>query len=604
MSEAKISIHVEMMGNFAAQAKKNTDAMKRFGRDGAKNLSVLSQSIRGVSRGLDSLGNRYTALLTGGAGLGAAKMVMDLSMRFTRLGISAGKSAAEMDKLKKKIYETAQAPDIRVDPSEITSAIESIVEKTGDLDFAEKNIRNIGIAIQAMGAEGKDIGDILGEFQKIGIIDPKDVLETIDSLNAQGKMGAFTLKSLAALGPRVINAYTAMGRSGKTALTEMGAALQVIMMGAGSEDQAATTFEALMRVLGDAKKVQLLQKNGIQVFDPKALKEGQEILRPINQLMAEIIRNASGKRTVLSKIGFDGDSIKAFNKIQSDFLKTKRFESLEKFMAVQADGTTTLNDSARAAATASAAMTNLLTVWKQFADNSLAEPIQALADGLNKIGPENTGRVIKGLAIGGAALGGVVVANKVARFGGRMLGFMKGKKGGGIAGALGEASGATPVFVVNMPGGGLGFPGGQESIGSYGKRAKGLLTGAAGKAKGLAGTALAFGRAPLALAGLTAGSAATIAGGSLAAGAAGYGVGTLIERYGLGSIMKGATGGKYQGSGAFGAWLYDKLHKETEVGGTLKVEILSEKPTKVKELKAKGAMDIDVDSGRTMAGVY
>lgn len=606
MSETKISIHVEMMGNFAAQAKRNTDAMKKFGTDGAKNLSVLSQSIRGVSRGLDHLGNRYTALLSGAAGLGTVKMVMDLSMRFTRLGISAGKSTAEMDKLKTKIYETAQAPEIRVDPSEITSAIESIVEKTGDLEFAQKNIRSIGLAIQATGAEGKSIGEIFGEFQKMGIINPKDVLEALDILNVQGKEGAFTLRDLAALGPRVITAYTAQGRGGLGAIRELGAALQVVRQGTGSSEQAATAFEALMRTFSSMDKLKKIQGlgKGIQIFDVEASKKaGKEITRPVNELIKDIIKQTGGNQLKISKI-FDAEAMKAFNASMAEFSRTGSVGSLEKFMAVQADGTTTIKDSARAAATASAALNNLLTAWKQFADNSLAEPIQHLADVLNNIGSKNTGRIIEGLAIGGTALAGAVVANKAVRFGGRMLGFMKGKKGGGIAGAIGEAAGATPVFVVNMPGGGLGLPGGKESIGSYGKRAKDLLTGAAGKTKGLASAALALGRTPLALSGLTAGSAAAIVGGSVAAGAAGYGVGTLIERYGLGSLMKGVTGGKYQGSGAFGAWLYDRLHKETEVGGTLKVEIISDKPTKVKELKSKGAMAIDVDSGPTMTGVY
>ncbi|HET19831.1 MAG TPA: tail tape measure protein, partial [Chromatiales bacterium] len=454
MSNLRASIIIDMAGNLVGRAQRYGQALGRFSQRGQRDLGRLSRASAALGRGLDRIGNRYTALLTGAGAAGTAKMLVDLELRFTRLGIQANQSAESMNALKQEIYDAASAPDVRVDPGEITSAIEAIVEKTGDLDFARENIRNIGIAIQATGAQGGAIGELMAELQKMGDFKgPEDVLAALDTLTVQGKEGAFTLQNLAALGPRVITAYSGAvkgSRDGATVLKEMGAALQVIRMGTGSSEQAATAFERLLAELQNVDKLKLLQQGGIQVFDPE--QPGAEVMRPINELLLEIMEKTQGRRTLLGKI-FGDESVRAFNALSP--------ERIERFMAAQGDGSTTMNDSARAAATASAALTNLFSAWKQFADSNLTAPIQALADALNSLDKEQMDTIMEALKWGGIALGGAILTRKV---GGAIGGFRR----GGAKGALGEAAGIpgmagiTPVYVVNLPpgmGGKGGLPG-------------------------------------------------------------------------------------------------------------------------------------------------
>ncbi len=313
-----------------------------------------------------------------------ARQLANLQRRFTRLGIQANKTTAEMNALKNEIYDTARAPDIRVDPSQITSAIEEIVEKTGNLDFARANIRNIALALQATGAEGTAIGGIMAELEKMDIKDPRKVLEAIDTLNVQGKEGAFTLQNLAALGPRVITAYASAvkgGRDGADTLKEMGAALQVIRMGTGSSEQAATAFERLLAELQNVEKLKKLEAEGIQVFDPK--QPGAEIMRPINEILLEILEKTKGRRTLLGQI-FGDESIRSFNALS--------IERIQKFMKAHGSGATTMRDSARAANDAAGALQNLYTSWQKFADTTLTDPINDLADTLNYLGEGGLGK--------------------------------------------------------------------------------------------------------------------------------------------------------------------------------------------------------------------
>lgn len=466
-NELRTSVVMDLRGNLERQARRYEGAMRGLATSGQRHMGRLSRATAGAGRMLDRVGNRWTALATGAGAFGTVRNLVALEERFTRLGIQAGKSEEQMDALREKIFETARQPEIRVDPAQITSAIEAIVEKTGDLEFAEQNIRNIGAVISATGAQGTNIGQIMAEFQKMDIRAPQEVLRTIDTLNEQGKAGAFTLKDLAALGPRVVNAYTAMGRTGPQAIREMGATLQVVMRGVGEANNTATAFEALLRTLQDAKKIEMLQGAGIQVFDPEALKEGEQILRPINELMVDIVDRVDGRASMLSKV-FDAEAMRSFNSIISEYNSNGgNITTLERFMGVQADGTATLEDSARAADTAGGALRNLSSAWQSFADSNLSEHIQAAADALNSLDQETVDRWLKiaGMAAGG--IGGLYALRSLGRLG---VDLGRGAKGiwgagrsttGGIAGngglgGVARQAAPLPVYVTNwgsMPGG-------------------------------------------------------------------------------------------------------------------------------------------------------
>ena len=453
MGDLRTSILLNLSGNLQSRARQFTNGLDRLGRRGSASMRLLGRGVAVAGRGLARLGNRYTALITGAAGIGAIRQVGNLEERLTRLGIQADVGEEKIDGLKNRIFEVAKAPDIRVDPGQILSAVEEIIEKTGDLKFAEENIRNIGLAISATGAEGLSIGGILAEFQKMEM-GAREAFEALDILTVQGKQGAFTLQNLAALGPRVVTAYTAMGRGGVTAIREMGAVLQVIRQGTGSSEQAATSFEALMRVLGDKKKIELFQSGGIKVFDPEALKEGRKVLRPINELMKELVERTKGDRSIIQQVLGDSEAVRAFNAAISEFLRIGGVESLDRFYGVQADGTTITRDSIRAAKTFNAALRGLYTVWHKFSDDQLTEPIKKLTEYLDGLKP---GTVERWLELGkniGMIGGGLVAAQKLGVFklGKKLL--SRGKKGAmSSAGELGAGrfGDAVPVYVVNGP---------------------------------------------------------------------------------------------------------------------------------------------------------
>lgn len=599
-NELRESLVIDLKGNLEKRAKRWGRSIDRFSRDSQRDLGRLTRATNRFGNSIGGLANRWTGLLSGAAAVAAIRQVGRFDDRLTRLGIAADVSDEKLEKLKHQIFETANAGNIRVDPSEITHAIQAIIDKTGDLEFAERNIRNIGVAIQATNAAGTDIGEILGEFQKMDIKAPDQVLRAIDILNVQGKEGAFTLQNIAKLGPRVINAYTAAGRGGVGALREMGAALQMIRKGTGSSEMAATAFEATMRTIQDPAKQKKLADAGINVY--KQLENGKKMYRAINEIMADIVQTAGGD---ISKIGsiFDAEAVRAFNSAAGEFNRTGELASLQQYYSVQADGTQTMKDAARGAQTFGAAWQTLTNATERFADNNLSEPVQDIADAINSVDSDQFQRwmeLAKNLALIG---GGIWALGKIGNVMSRRRG---GGAGGatGAAGALGGSMTPVPVFVVNggfggVPGGGAPQTSGRRT--GPGRRTQNLRTP---RRTGFDRAGRAAGAVPLL------GQAAL----------AGYGVGELLNEFVYNPLATALTGRE----NTLGTAIAELVHEtgpqmieeytrrftggesgannplNGEVGGVLDIRLTQDGRVLVDKMESKGLLAMKVNTGPMM----
>jgi len=583
MTELRTSISINLDGNLERAAARYTQSMRQFSSKGSRYLHGLSNAAATTGRALDRVGNRYTAFLTGAAAVGTVRQLVSLEARLTQLGINADVSAEGINKLKKEIFETAQLADARVNPDGLIDAIEEIVKRTGRLDIAQANLANMARTMRATGAEGVDVGATIANlFEKFDVSEANAVLRTIDSLSLQGKAGAFELKDFATQMNEVAAAYAATGRKGPVAVREMGAMLQMIMRTSGSAAEASTNFQRLMSTL-TSEGIADLRGKGIEVFDAEQLKKGVKEFRPIPDIIKDIIKASGGDEEKLAQV-FDLRAMKAIRAFALEFKSGRGFESFDKFLAMQGSGGQLLADSARNAATASAALTNLYSAWKKFADESLTGPIQSLADLLNALGSENTGKILKVLGYAGLALGGAVLARKTYNVG-------KGLFGKGAAGAAGGALGGMPlplpVFVTNpgAAGGLAGAAGGAKGAG----RAGGLL-----KRFGSGAVALAQRHPLLATAGLS------------------YAAGTAINKGFIeGTTMSDVIGRAVArmlaalGNDSAQAALNSE-RRANELKGTIKLEVTTADGVNVRSRGAEmdNDVDVEVESGLRMGGAW
>ncbi len=565
MKNFENQVKVNAVGDVDKKASKWGRALDRFGSMGKRSLTMLSRSLPHLSKGLDALGNRYTALLSGGAAYAAVKSAAAMETRLARLGITADKSNAEMRALNEEIYKIAQNRSINVSADAIMSGLEQIVAKTGDFDAAAANIKNLGLVISATGAAGEDAGAMIADLiEKFGIKKPDELLQTLDLLASQGKAGAFELADLATQGNRVMSAYAGIGRTGKAATAELGALMQIIRKGVGSSEQSATALEAYMRALNDVQTRKRLKSVGVSLFeadDPTKMRSAVDIMK-------DVIIKAKGDVSKIGRVFTSSEAMRAFSAASLEYQKTGAFASLDSFMNVNADGTTIAGDAERMAATFESSVTSLKTALERFSNAALAEPIKNLADALNRIDPEKLQTAFKVGAVGIGAIGTMVAAKKSVDLAKGAYGiyadiFGKGK---GVAGAL-ASIGVQKVFVVNMPATGLGGSdiGGGFWSGSGKKAGKIGKLGKAGKtAKNLSrfgkmknvlskgGRILNKAAVPLMIAGsaiefASADNNADRAGavGSLAGGLAGAKAGAALGAFGgpIGAAVGGLLGG-------------------------------------------------------------
>lgn len=458
----KTNIIIDLGGNLASKARQYGQSMNQFAASNQRAMNMLNMSTVAAGRGIDSLGNRYVALGTAMVGGVAVRGYAQLDRRISRIAISADISREKANELKDEINAISNTKGIRIDPNEATSAVEEILTKTGDLAYAIENLPNIAAVIQATGAGGIEVGGIFTEFKKLAIDSSEAAMRAIDTLNLQGKQGAFTLGNMAKEGPKIFAAYAATGREGASAVTELGAALQIIRQGVGSDAEAVTAFESIIRDITRPETVKKLKQLGnIDVFDPEQSKQGKEVMRSLPVLIEEIVTKSKGLSDNLAPLALTQEATRALKPVIAEFVQTGDVKAFDEFLKLSGDGSTTLNDAAVAASDFAASLQLVSNSWNQFANQQLAAPISELADAINSLEPDAVQKWLEAGSNIALAFGGVMLAKKTfdaARWGKQTWDALKPSKGkggvGGIGGAMSEL-GATPVYVVNMPGGGI-----------------------------------------------------------------------------------------------------------------------------------------------------
>ena len=575
VKDLKASFRLDLTGNLFGKSQQLANRLSRMGQTGSRTMMMFSKSLTAVDTLSGHLSNRYAAIITGATTAFTIKNAAAMETRLEQLGIVADRSKTEMQQLNEQIYRVAQKRNINIDPSQLLSAVEQITAKTGELSVAEDNLENIAMVISATGAGGEDVGSLFSNiFEKFNVKDSKEMLEIIDALANQGKMGAFELRDLATQGERIISAYAAMGRTGKEAALEMGTMMQLARKGTGSTEQSATAFEAVVRNLTNPKLIKNLKSVGISVKDVNGN------FRAMPDIIKDIVIKTNGDTTKLGLI-FDEFAKRAVNPIAIAYNQARKegkstaeaFAAMNELMKVNSDGASIMSDSARMAATLESSITSLKTAWSGFANRNLAEPIQKLANALNRIQPEQLDKWLKTAGKIAVTVGALAVANK-ARHGilGAMDFFGAGKKGGvsSTLGALAANGRPIPVYVVN--GSALGaagladgmdmFGGGKSGkfgkVGRFMARHRGLA-----KAVQYGGKALKYGGKALGVAGMaySAYELTQAQNGSQLGGSLGSIAGGLIGSIGgpLGMVA-GAYIGNYLGEKIGG--LFDKLPEE------------------------------------------
>ncbi|EKH2379830.1 phage tail protein [Escherichia coli] len=438
-------IMINLAGNLTAKARQYGANMSQFARNHQKAMRLVKATSEAATRGLDTLGNRYTAMI---AGLGSSltiKQVADFDAQMRRMGTDAQLTTEQVKTLHDKIRDVSNQKDIRIDASALGQGASELLGKTGDYQYVVDNLRNMGLMMQAFGVDGQVAAGLMAQFWEKNVRGADAVNNMMDRLYSQFAVGSVSVADVARAAPKL---FSIIQDQGPEAIAQMGAFAQVFAKNKGSIDETVTSIQAMYASLSDKKNIEFLKKNGIDVF----VKGTKDIKKPY-ELMMEILKRARYDPLKLQDV-FDQTGMQGIKAL----LNPENRQLMEQMIY----GTIELGSTQKAAQTNAegfnAAMQSLNNEWQRFAEGQLAKPVQDLADALNSVDQntvQNWLQVGKYMAI---ALGGIIAIRKTYQFGKTIHDIMNPKgKGKGIPGGITDVfgSGVMPVYVVNMGSGGM-----------------------------------------------------------------------------------------------------------------------------------------------------
>ncbi|XDF79272.1 phage tail tape measure protein [Aliivibrio fischeri] len=436
-------IVLNLAGNLSQKAKQYGANMSEFAKKNERAMSLVKKSSEAAGRGIDSLGNRYMGLASTVVAGTAVKNVAAFDAQMTRIGTNAMLRAEQVDMLTASIQEMSNQKDIRVATTDLATGVDELLAKTGDLEFVNDNLENMGLFMQAFGADAKSTAAIFAQFREKGVKSSTDVMNTIDELYGQFAVGSVNVSDLANVSEQLFSVYQGKGPQ---AISQMAGLVQLFAKTKGSADESVTSIEAVFSAFQDKKKVEFLDQQGIEVF-----KKGTKELREPIELLMEILDKAENDPMKLGDV-FDGTAISGLTSLYSEENK----QLLMKMTSGTAELGATQKAAATNAATFNSAMASMNNTFNEIANDKLAPPIQDIADAINSVDSETIDDWLKWGETAVIAIGGIIAAKKGMDFVNTTRDFFgKGGKGGSGAGGM-QDLGAMPVYVVNMPGGGMG----------------------------------------------------------------------------------------------------------------------------------------------------
>lgn len=493
-----------------------------------------------------------------GAGVSAAAVLSEaakLEKEMDQLQVSTGASRREMEGWRSDMLTNQKATG---------TTVQSQQELSGALQAAGLNMEKIrGVlqpASEAMAvaktngtALGKAMG-VLSEQFKFDLSNPEAVRDLLDQMVVAGRLGNAELENL----PDVFARVGSRVKASNMSFTESLALIESLSKVEPQADRLGTLVDSTLRVFDNPAYMKDAAKaTGIKFFNADgSRREALTVLEDIKQKYDTMRTDKDRFKFISDAFGkADMDTIKGMRQL----LDSNQLADLNKYhQQIQNAGGTVKHDLDTAISNAVDQTGRLKAALRDAAENHFARPLNdALSKAIGyamddkaKGGMEMSGEEM--LGAGAAAVAGGYALTRVAggllaRFGSTAAGVAKGK-------ALEEATGVQSVFVVNMPGGGMAGPAANAATSAAAATAASLAS------KMKTGFAMAAGLNLKDFLKLGPAAAGTTAAGVTVAGAAGYGVGTLLND-GITALLTATNNGKER---SLGTWLYDLTHDEPD----------------------------------------
>ncbi|HBP6804012.1 TPA: phage tail tape measure protein [Pseudomonas aeruginosa] len=178
--------------------------------------------------------------------------------------ITAGFDASQETELAKMVRGTALAKNQT--QGDVNVGVGTLVAGgISDLQALKEYTPIMAEVATATKASMEDLGASTIALRDSMNITAQDYKAVMNMLAAGGKEGQFELQDMAKWLPTLAAQYGAMGQTGKDAVAELTAALQVVRMGAGSSDEAANNYKNFISKLTAPDTIKAFKDAGIDL---------------------------------------------------------------------------------------------------------------------------------------------------------------------------------------------------------------------------------------------------------------------------------------------------------------------------------------------------
>ncbi len=446
MADSSMKVLIEL----AADARKFTSGM----RQGERGLSAFASKAKSTA---SMVASAFAAMgVTIGAAATAWKSAQ-LDKSLTQIGQTAGATKKQVQELRSDLFRLGKESGQSLD--NLKEGFNVLVQSGLNMKEAKATLDGVNKAMAVTGADAKTLANgltVAAQAFQFDLEKPGMALELLDKMTVAGRLGNAELENLSDIFARVgVNAASA-GMNFNSTLGFVEALSKIERQ----PERLATLADSTLRVFTNLKYMQEAQKaTGVSFFDSKgARRDAVAVIEDIRKKYATLKTDAQRAEFIQSAFGkADLDTIKGLKTLLSgDSLDAVRKFSQE----IGNAGGTLKRDMPEATRNLVDQAGRLKAVLLEAADNFVSPINKTLADllrwGMNSKKEGGAGLSGGQMIGGGLALGAAALL--AGKFGGKAIGgFLKGKAGTGLGIAEGKAvqaaTGVTPVFVTNWPGG-------------------------------------------------------------------------------------------------------------------------------------------------------
>lgn len=437
-----------------AALKQSERRLKSFGGVARREFDSIRSAAHSVQGKLAALGLSFGALML-------IKQSAELDKGLTRIGQTAGESHVAVTGLRKEFFRMSKATGQSIE--NLKAGFDNAVQ--AGLNFkaalAVTDAVNKGMAVTGASAAQLTSGlTVAATAFQFDLSQPGQALALLDKMTVAGRQGSAELEDIAAIFARVgVNASRAgMG------FDQVLGFIEGLSMIEQSPERLATLGDSTLRLFTNVRLLRRAQSvTGVRFFDKAgARRDTLEVLEDLKTKYDAFKTDAQREAFMGSAFqGADRNTIKGLQLLMAgDILakiKVMNREIADAGGTLEKDMKAGLNNAIDQSARLKNTLREAADAFIQPFNDGISAGIKKLLDAKKDGGLEMSGKELAGYgaaALGvsylGYRLGGPALKKLLGRLGQTGVGITEGK-------AIEAATGVTPVFVVNMPAGGMGM---------------------------------------------------------------------------------------------------------------------------------------------------